>query len=390
MIVAEQSIQGTPLFRLLETLRQYGQERLAARGEAVTEALRARHTTYFIALAEQVSSAMHGPDQPKWSERLELEHDNLRAGLEWGKAAEAPPNRVDLALRLAAPLYLPWLRQGHGREGRQHFETLLAHRHAQRPTRARAQVLFAVGSLALWQDGEDANAWALLNECLSLAEQLGDTHVMAEARHNLGVVLGNRGDKPGARQQHEEALRLTRADGDLSGIRWSLEDLADVAADEGDTEHAWKLCEEALSLARQTGDQHGIASILRSMGAWAHAAGKSERARDMIGESLSIMQRIGCRHCSALHLGELALVASACAETGRAVRLLGAADALRERTGIVIPMPSVAAIEKTLSEARCQLGEAVFADAWSEGRAMSLPQVSAYAWEPSAANRSPF
>ena len=377
-----------PRYRLLETLRQYGQERLATRGEAATDALRARHVTYFIALAEQVALGMRGPDQAKWSERLEIEHDNLRAGLEWGKAADAPPDRVELVLRLAAPLYLPWFRRGHGREGRQHFETLLAHPSAQRPTRARARVLFAVGSLALWQDGDDATAWALLNESLSLAEHLGDTRVMADARHNLGLVLFNRGDKAAARRHHEEALQLSRADGDVYGIRWSLEDLADLAADEGDTERASELHEEALSLARQIGDQHGIASILQSMGNLARATGKSERARELIGEGLSIMQRIGCLNCSARYLGDLAFVASASGEPERAVRLLGAADALRERTGIVVSTTSVGTIEQTLGEARQRLGEAAYAAAWSEGRAMSLLQATAYALGPSAPVRS--
>jgi tetratricopeptide (TPR) repeat protein len=291
---------------------------------------------------------------------------------------------VELGLRLAAPLYLPWLRQGHGREGRQHFETLLAHHNGQRPTRARAQVLFAVGSFALWQDGEDATAWTLLNESLSLGEQLGDTHVMADARHNLGQVLYNRGDIAGARVHHEEALRLTRADGDVSGIRWSLEDLADLADEEGATEHAAELREEALTLARQSGDHHGVASILQTMGTLARAAGKAERARELIGEALSLMQRIGCQHCSAAYLGDLALVADASGDPERTVRLLGASEALRQRTGIVAPTAWAASIEKTSTQARRLLGEVAYATAWSDGLAMSLPQATAYALGQSA------
>ncbi len=379
MVMAERSPDGTARYRLLETLRQYGQEKLAISGEAATDELRARHTTFFAALGEKVALGMHGPDQPKWSDRLEIEHDNIRAGLEWGKAAVAPPDRVELVLRLAAPLYLPWLRHGHGREGRQHFEALLSHRSAQQPTRARAKVLYAVGSLALWQDGDDAAAWALLNESLSLAESLGDTRVMAMARHNLGQLVYNRGDIAGARRHHEEALRLTRADGDLPGIRLSLEDLSDVTADEGNTERAAALQEEALSLARQTGDQHGIAAILQCMGTRALAAGKAERAKELIGEGLSIMQRIGCQHCSARCLGDLAFVASASGDPERAVQLLGAADALRERTGIVVPTTSVRTIDHTLGEARRRLGEATYSTSWREGREMSATQATAYA-----------
>lgn len=382
MIMAERSVQGTPRFRLLETLRQYAQERLRARGEAAADALHTRHATHFAALSEAVASGIRGPDQTKWLERLDVEHDNLRAVLEWGKAPDAPPNRVELALRLAGPLYAPWFRRGHGREGRQHFAALLSHRNAQRPTRARAHVLFAAGSLALWQDGDDTTAWALLGESLSLAERLGDTRIMADTGRNLGQVLSKRGDRASARRHHEEALRLSRADDDLYGIRWSLENLAELAADEGDTTRASELCEAALSVARQTGDHHGIASILQTMGILVRDTGKSGRARELIGEGLSIMQRIGCNHCSAWFLGDLACVASASGDSERAVRILGAADALRERTGTVVPKTSMKTNERILGEARRFLSEAAYSAAWSEGRAMSLPQATAYAVGP--------
>ncbi|MSU35652.1 MAG: tetratricopeptide repeat protein [Pedosphaera sp.] len=378
MVVGERAADGTGRYRLLETLRHYGQERLAKYGQEANDALRRRHVNYFVLMGEEAALRIHGPDQAKWLARVELEHDNLRAGLEWGKAIDAPPDRVELTLRLAAPLYLHWLLQGHGREGRQHFEMLLSHPNAHRPTRARAQVLFAVGSLALWQDG-DAVAWARLNESLSLAEHLGDTRAMADARHNLGVVLSNRGDTAGARRHHEEALRLTRADGDISGIRWSLEDLADLASDEGNPQHASELREEALSLARQTGDHHAIASILQTMGNLARAAGKTEEATELIREGLSIMGQIGCQHCSTRCLRDLAFVASAAGEPDRTVRLLGGADAHRERTGIVVPTTAGETIEQTLTKARSRLCEAAYAAAWNEGRAMSLAAATSYA-----------
>jgi non-specific serine/threonine protein kinase len=375
MVMAESSADGSPRYRMLETLRQNAQERLATQRAGAFDALRARHTNYYIALAEKVALEMFGPDQPKWSDRLDVEHDNIRAGLEWGKAADASPERVELVLRLAAPLFLAWFRRGYGREERQHFETLLAHPNGRRPTRARAQVLYAAGSLTFWQDG-DAGASPQLDESLAMAEFLGDTRVMANARHSLGVVSYFRGDLAGARRHHEEALRLTRADGDLSGIRISLEDLSDVTADEGDPVRAAELQEEALALARQIGDQHGLASVLQSMGSLAGATGKAGRARELMGEGLNIMQRIGCLNCSARYLGDLASLASSSGEPYRAGRLLGAADALRERTGIVMRANAAGALEKTLVKTRQQLGEAAFSTAWNEGREMSLVQVS--------------
>ena len=381
MVVAERSADGTARYRLLETLRHYAQERLAARDGLAAEALCSLHLRYFATFADRVAEGTRGPDQVEWWDRFETELNNIRAALEWGKAAEAPAERTDLALHLAGALYYAWFRRGYGREGRNHLEALLSHPGSQRPTRARAQAFFASGSLALWQHNDDATALAMLNHSLALAEELGDTRVMANARHNLGLTLHNRGDNASALQHHEEALRLSRADSDLYGIRWALDDLAELAAEKGDSEHASTLYEEALSLARQTGDHHSIGSALQSLGSLARALGKNERAAELIAEGLIIMQRIRCMHCSAWFLLDLAFVARASGEPERAVRLLGAADALRERTGSVPPMASVGTIEQTLTESRSHLGEAAYANAWKEGRAMPLPQAASYALE---------
>jgi len=330
-------------------------------------------------LAEKVASGMRGPDQTEWAERLELEHDNIRSVLEWGAKADATPDRVELALRLAASLYAPWFRRGHGREGRKHFQALLSHIGAKKPTKAKARVLFAAGSLALWQDGDDSTAWVLLTESLELARLLGDSRVVADAQRNRGQVLCKRGDIDAATRCHEEALQLSRAEGDIYGIRWSLENLAEMAADAGDKKRASELFEEALSLARQSGDHHSIASILQSTGALACAAGNPENAAQLIGEGLSIMRMIGCNHCSSWFLGDLAGLASSSGDFGRAVRILGAAEALRERTGTVIPRPAMVLSEQTLQESRRRLGEAAYAEFLSEGQAMTLPQAVDYA-----------
>lgn len=233
----------------------------------------------------------------------------------------------------------------------------------------------------MWQDRDDATAWTLLNESLSLAEHLGDTRVMANARHNLGLVLFNRGDKAAARRHHEEALQLSRADGDLNGIRWALEDLADLTADEGDIQLAAERYDEALSVARQSGDHHSIASILQSMGNLACATGKAERAGELLKEGLGIMQPLGGEPSTARCLANLAFLASV-SEPERSVRLLGAVNAMQDRTGMVPPTISVGTVEQTLDEARRRLGEEAYAAAWSKGRAMSSSQATAYALGP--------
>ena len=132
---------------------------------------------------------------------------------------------------------------------------------------------------------------------------------------------------------------------------------------------------------RQIGDHHSVASILQSMGNLSRAAGQHQQATKLISEGLKIMHQIGCKRCSALFLVDLACVARACGQLERSVRLLGTADALLERTGIMLTATSVSTIKQTLAQAKEQLGEAMYCAVWSEGRAMSWSQGTAYALE---------
>jgi non-specific serine/threonine protein kinase len=379
MLVADAADRGMVRYRLLETLRQYGQERLEAHGRSVTDSVRTQHLSYFAGVAREGALAMSGPDQAEWLERLETELDNIRAALDWGKTMDAPPERVRLALGLCSALHVSWMRRGHGREARQHLKDLLEHRNGQTPSGQRAHSLIVAGSLALWQDGDNSRAWTLLNEGLALAERLGDTPAIAKAHQSLGQLLYNRGQYADSRVHHEKALRLGRADGDGLGIRISLENLADLSAEERNVEAAIELYESALAQARDMTDHHGMASVLQSMGWLAHSTGKRGRATGLIGEALSIMQRIGCLHCSARYLMDLAFVTDISREGERVVCLLGAADALRDRTGIVPSQTSAERLRETLSAARLQMGEDAYASAWNYGRGMTLREATAYA-----------
>ena len=373
MVVAERSADGTARYRLLETLQQYAQERLATRGEGATDALRARHATYFVALGEQVALGMRGPDQVQWSDRLEIERQPPSA-LEWARPlmrrrsgwSWSPP-----ATNTLHPFLRGWP------EARQHRRCLPSQRGADARAQARAlrRRVIAVA-------GPHTPPLGAAERKPSLAEHWATRTFWLTRDATQAVSTTGR---YGAGRHHEKALQLSRADGDVYGIRWSLEDLGDMAADEGDSAHAENLYEEALSLARQIGDQFGIASILQCMGNLARTTGKANLAGELIREALSVfMQTVRGRDRIAWCLRDLAFVASASGQPERVVRLLGAADAVREGTGIAVPATSVGTTQETLREARQRLGEVVYAAAWSEGRAMSLPQATAYALEPSA------
>lgn len=381
MIVDDRFTPGEPRFRMLETLREYGQENLMEQGGTEVEALHLRHSRYFFSLGRDISEGMHHVDQAKWLERLEPDIDNLRATLERGKAKNASHEHVRLALRLARLLHVPWMRSGRGGEGRQHCKALLEHRVGRELVRERAQLSVIAGSMALWQDGDDTTAFTLLNEGLTQAGQLGDTRVVGEAHQHLGQLFYNRGDLAKARQEHEVALQLARANGHDLGIRISLENLADVTADEGDPSRAQELYEQALAQARQMGDLHGIASVLQSMGSLAGVTGDATRAKSLLVEALSIMAQIRCLHCSARYLVDLGLLVGCTGEPEKALHLLGAANSLRDRTGIAVSKTSAGKLDQTLAESRQRLGEAAYAAAWNAGRSMSLSQVTALATE---------
>ena len=176
LVVAEQE-QGQTRYRLLETVRQYAGDRLGESGER--ESARERHQACFVALAEEAEPQLTGPEGAKWLDRLEREHDNLRAALEWD-------NR-EVALRIAGALFRFWYVRGYYSEGCKWLADMLASSVAQAHTPARAEALYAAGVLAYCQ-GDYAAALSLSEECLTLFRELGDKQGSANSLNNLGIV----------------------------------------------------------------------------------------------------------------------------------------------------------------------------------------------------------
>ena len=179
LVLAEDQ-DGEERYRLLETVRQYAQDRLRDAGEAA--AVRNWHRDWFLELVERAEPNLQGPEQAIWFERLETEHDNLRAALAW---SETDSGGLEAGLRLAAPMWWFWILRGHLREGRDRLERMLALSPA--PTVARAKALQGAGYLAFAQ-GDYDHARALMEESLVLSRQLGDKRGIAIALAQLGRV----------------------------------------------------------------------------------------------------------------------------------------------------------------------------------------------------------
>jgi predicted ATPase len=374
----EEGVGEEPRFIMLETIHEYAREKLEASGEA--NKVKRAHAEYFLALAEEAEPHLTGPQQLAWLERLEAEHDNLRAAVSWTEAS----GEVELALCLTGSLWRFWAMRGHLREGRERLESVLSRPEASGRTAARAKALIGAGSLACLQ-GEYAVARSLYKESLTIARELDDKRTIATSLNNLGMVAGYEGNHVTARSLFEESLDIKRELGDKWGITASLNNLGVLAYEQGDYTSAHALYEESLALERELGDKRGIALSLSNLGIVALHQGDYAGAQALYEESLALGWELGDKWDIAGSLEELAIVAGKLDQAERAVRLFGAVEAVREALGTPLPPGERARLEQGLAAARAQLGEAAFAAALEEGRRMTLEEAVAYALGKNAA-----
>lgn len=288
---------------MLETIRAYGLEQLESRGEAAD--VQQAHAAYYLALAETAEPELKGPEQATWIQRLEPEHDNLRAALRWALAQA----QVETGLRLAGALGRFWLMQGHLSEGRAWLEGALGT--ALPPTASaavRAKALHWAGSLALNQ-GDYVVARPLLEECLALCRTLADKQAIDRALSLLGVVAYRQGDYTAARALHEEGLTLNRELENKAGIAASLGNLGIVVVEQGDYALARALHAECLALCRELGDTYGVGIALSNVGGVENQLGQYTTARSRHEECLALCRALGDRQGIAESLTNVAVAA---------------------------------------------------------------------------------
>jgi predicted ATPase/DNA-binding SARP family transcriptional activator len=278
LITAEEA-GGAMRYRMLETLRAYGWERLEESQEL--EEIRARHCSYFLLLAEAAET-----EQEKRLGQLEAENENLRAALQWAMESDGAS-----ALRLAGALGRFWEERGYWAEGRVALETVLR-RNPDAPTALRAKALRWAGHLT-FRLGDFPQAQRWLAESLHLSRAANDRREAADALNSLGGVAHAQGEYKRARVLCEESLMLHRELGDKSGVAWALHYLGNVARYQGDYEQAHACYEESLTIRRELGDKRGIAFSLESLGNVARFQGNYAKARAFCEEGLAIRRELG-------------------------------------------------------------------------------------------------
>jgi predicted ATPase/class 3 adenylate cyclase len=323
-----------PRFGMLETIREYAAEMLEARGE--THEIAARHAAAMIDLAETAAAQLSGADQRAWLERLEREHDNMRAALDWATAKPDPA----VAVRLAFALWRFWQQRGYLNEARARFDEMAAMDWELEPV-MRARFAEAFGGIAYWQS-DQATAMRWYEEALVIWREVGDKGELANALYNRAyadviLVMGGMDRSPEAlmagRSKLEEALVLYEETGDVAGqgnILWGLGSFDYFSARAGDAEEWYR---RALELHRASGH--------RTMEAWSlHMLALSAAGQRHFDEALE-QGRHAMRHFYeagdvsgvTLTLDDLAIVALATGDQERAGRLWGAARHLQQTTG---------------------------------------------------------
>jgi predicted ATPase/DNA-binding SARP family transcriptional activator len=355
-------------FGMLEVLRQLALEKLEDK-----EAVLRRHGEYFLALAEEAEPQLRDAEQVVWLERLETEHDNMRAALQW-----AQKNEADIGLRLVGSLWRFWHIRSYLSEGREWLARALAHPEAAERTSARAEALGGAGFLA-WEQGDYAAARSLYEESLAISRELGDKQGVAQSLSYLGLTAYAQGDYAATRSLHEESLAISRELGDNLGIDISLLILGTVACEQGDYASARSLFEESLGLTRELKNKQGIAVSLHGLGDVAYEEGDYASARSFHKESLAIRRELGEKRSIAYSLEAFAALRVAEGEPREGARLYGAAQALREVLAAPLHPGERRRYERNMEAARARLDEERFRAAWADGRAMPLEEAIACA-----------
>jgi non-specific serine/threonine protein kinase len=360
---------GQQRYRLLEIVRQYAAERLDAAGEEAV--VQDRRLAFVLALAAEAVPRLRGPAQAWWLDRLEAEHDNLRAALRWTLHQRG---NWTSGVRLAEMLWHFWQVRGYISEGRGWLEVALK-AGPETSSTVRGNVLYGDGVLARLQ-GAYEQAMARFEESLGVRRTLGDTQGIADVLNDLGIVASRCGDRERAATLYEEALRLHRTVGDLHGIADVLNNLGVAAYERGDFKQATALYEEALGLRRTLGDTHAIATSLSNLGNVASDCGDGERAVTLYEEALRLHRTVGDLHGIADVLNNLGVVAYNRGDFIRATALyeeaLGLRRTLGDRHAIATSLSNLGVLAKEQDD--YQRAAALYEEALGLRRAMGHKQ----------------
>ena len=391
-------------YRQLETVRQYARDRLVESGEA-RDTLSRQRDWYVAMVAQAEPEFFRGVESGASLGRLDREHDNLRAVLQWSLDE---PGQERQGLQLAAGLWRFWEIHGHLSEGRAWLEHFLNVTEGE-VSALRADVYTGAGILAFML-GDQAAASVLHERSLELHREVGDADGIAFAANNLAnaaVLSGDYttarqlyqmvldwardrddprvigfsivnmaeavaldGDPEQARAQYEEGIAAFRTAGDRWGEAFALDSLGVMLGRQGKSEEAAQLLDQALAISRAIGDERGVARALAHLGDVAARSDELDRAKSLYLESLEIRRRLGDLPGIASAMEKLASVVTISDPRAAAV-LLGSAEKVRDLIRAPVPRAVREEYEAFRQKVQALLGDVPFEDARAEGRRLS-------------------
>ena len=368
LVVAEPPDAGRVRYRLLESLRAYARERLAGTGEA--DALAGRHRDWFLGLAEEAEPNLSGPEQASWLDRLEKDHDNLRAALAF---SHGDAGGAEAGLRLAGSLWKFWRVRGYFSVGRGFLERALA-KGEREEALGRTKALSGAGILAEAQN-DYAAAIAHYQQCLSVHRAAGNNDGLFEALSNLGNAALQQKEWEAARGYYEQALTLSHSLDDQKRVAILLMNMGTMANGQQQYAEARSLYEESMALFRERKDFGPLMAALLNSGDLACRQKDYIAARAYLLEGLQVAEEIGAKEYVALVLTTLGAATWPEGRYEQAAKMLSAARNLLTSIGLSFSPLNQASFEENVSIVRMGLGEEKFQMAWREGEETEITQL---------------
>ncbi|HKA49914.1 MAG TPA: tetratricopeptide repeat protein [Candidatus Dormibacteraeota bacterium] len=364
LLVTDVSHPGPTRYQLLDTVRVYGADRLAESGEL--PGIARRHALHYLALALRAERFERSPELTHWLQRLEADHDNLRAALGWCRA-----NDRRSCLQLAASLTWFWVTHGYFTEGREWLEAALEGTAGD--ASGQAHGLLSIARLSFWQ-GDYVSAREHCSRSLTLYRQLGDDGGAGWALTQLGSIYAYEGDVDLGRQ-HLEAVLASVDDGHLR--MEALVALGEMLLQTGDVAEARAQLEEVRALVRGPEAPRGRAALFLGLVDFFNADYQS--ARRNVAEAMDIFRLLGNRYAVAAALDVCAGLAMVESEPIRALCLSGAAAGLRESIRARLAPRWQEVLSAVVIEPASQAAGDLALSAWGEGMQMTFDEATRYA-----------
>jgi predicted ATPase/class 3 adenylate cyclase len=364
-------------FRMLETIREFAADRLSSSGQE--EEVRRRHAEHVRDLAEEAEPHLLGEGQAEWLTRLEIEHDNVRAALDWAEAT----GDAETALRTASAIWRFWQLHSHLAEGRARLERILALPGAEIRGAPRARALGALGGLRYWQNDYEA-VQAPYEEAVEIARELGEPRLLARALFDLSFVpLVTTQDFDRQLQLLGEALDHT-PDDDLVLRGQILTGFAYLPTFKGENPaDGIESIERALAIHRKLGDRMLTAENLTGLASLKLLSGETEAGWGLLREAVEILVQGNSPMMLAMALTSMAFLKNAQGDHQRTARFLGAWSRIKDEGGASPPPFALRHFGDPEGDARRALGDEAFKRIHSEGYAMTMDEARSYVTEES-------